>query len=119
VRLDTRHCFQSFRITWRLPGSDAAGRKSPHNHAQTAQNLRHSLRNAATGARLIQTEGLDSQSLLTSRLSMPMYAKNFTGSSGPSIDVSDVIRDAQRAPPKAGSSSEGFPLIRTDSPRYA
>jgi hypothetical protein len=42
--------------------SDAAGRKSPHNHAQTARNLRRSLRNAATGARLIQAEGLDSKS---------------------------------------------------------
>jgi hypothetical protein len=42
--------------------SDAAGRKSPHNHAQTARNLRRSLRNAAAGARLIQAEGLDSKS---------------------------------------------------------
>jgi hypothetical protein len=33
-----------------------------HNHAQTARNLRRSLRNAAVGARLIQTEGLDSKS---------------------------------------------------------
>ena len=45
-----------------VAGSDAAGRKSPHNHAQTARNLRRSLRNAAAGARLIQAEGLDSQS---------------------------------------------------------
>jgi hypothetical protein len=43
-------------------GTDAAGRKSPHNHAQTARNLRRSLRNAAAGARLIQAEGLDSKS---------------------------------------------------------
>jgi hypothetical protein len=43
-------------------GSEAAGRKSPHNHAQTARNLRRSLRNAATGARLIQPEGLDNKS---------------------------------------------------------
>jgi hypothetical protein len=43
-------------------GSDAARRKSPHNHAQTARNFRRSLRNAAAGARLIQAEGLDSRS---------------------------------------------------------
>jgi hypothetical protein len=45
-----------------VAGSVAAGRKSPHNHAQTARNLKRSLRNAATGARLIQVEGLDSKS---------------------------------------------------------
>jgi hypothetical protein len=45
-----------------VAGSDAAGRKSPDNHAQTARNLRRSLRNAAAGARLIQAEGLDSKS---------------------------------------------------------
>ena len=45
-----------------VAGSDAAGRRSPHNHTQTARNLRRSLRNAAAGARLIQAEGLDSQS---------------------------------------------------------
>ena len=45
-----------------VAGSDGAGRKSPHNHAQTARNLRRSLRNAAAGARLIQAEGLDGKS---------------------------------------------------------
>jgi hypothetical protein len=45
-----------------VAGSAVAGRKSPHNHAQTARNLRRSLRNAAAGARLIQAEGLDSKS---------------------------------------------------------
>jgi hypothetical protein len=45
-----------------VAGSDAAGRKSPDNHAQTARNLRRSLRNAAAGARLIQAEGLDNKS---------------------------------------------------------
>ena len=40
-----------------VAGSDAAGRKNPHNHAQTARNLRRSLRNAAAGARLIQADG--------------------------------------------------------------
>ena len=45
-----------------VAGSDAAGRKSPHNHAQTARSLRRSLRNAAAGARLIQAEGFDSES---------------------------------------------------------
>ena len=45
-----------------VAGSDAAGRRSPHNHAQSARNLRRFLRNAAAGARLIQAEGLDSKS---------------------------------------------------------
>jgi hypothetical protein len=45
-----------------VAGSEAAGRKSPHNHAQTVRNLRRALRNAAAGARLIQPEGLDSKS---------------------------------------------------------
>ena len=45
-----------------VAGREAAGRKSPHNHAQTVRNLKRSLRNAATGARLIQPEGLDSKS---------------------------------------------------------
>jgi hypothetical protein len=45
-----------------LASSDAAGRKSPRNHAQTARNLKRSLRNAAAGARLVQAEGLDSRS---------------------------------------------------------
>ena len=45
-----------------VSGNDAAGRKNPHNHAQTVRNLKRALRNAATGARLIQPEGLDSKS---------------------------------------------------------
>ena len=42
-----------------VAGSDAAGRRNPHNHAQTARNLNRSLRNAAAGARLIQADGLE------------------------------------------------------------
>jgi hypothetical protein len=45
-----------------VAGNDAAGRKSPHNHAQTVRNLKRSLRNAAAGARLMQPEGLDNRS---------------------------------------------------------
>jgi hypothetical protein len=45
-----------------VAATNATGRKSPHNHAQTARNLRRSLRNAAAGARLIQADGLDSKS---------------------------------------------------------
>jgi hypothetical protein len=45
-----------------VAGSDAAGRKSAHNHVQTARNFKRSLRNAAAGARLIQVDGLDSKS---------------------------------------------------------
>jgi hypothetical protein len=45
-----------------VAGSHAAGRKSPHNHAQAVRNLRRTLRNAARGARLTQADGLDSKS---------------------------------------------------------
>jgi hypothetical protein len=45
-----------------VAGSQAGGRKSPDNHAQTARNLRRTLRNAAAGARLIQADGLDGKS---------------------------------------------------------
>ena len=45
-----------------VAGTDAAGRKTPHNHAQAVRNLSRTLRNAAAGARLIQAEGLDSTS---------------------------------------------------------
>jgi hypothetical protein len=45
-----------------VAGSDVCRSQEPHNHAQTARNLRRSLRNAATGARLIQAEALDSKS---------------------------------------------------------
>ena len=45
-----------------IAGGNAAGRKSPDNHAQTVRNLRRSLRNATAGARLIQADGLDSRS---------------------------------------------------------
>jgi hypothetical protein len=45
-----------------VASSDAAGRKNPDKHAQSVRNLRHSLRNAAAGARLTQAEGLNSKS---------------------------------------------------------
>jgi hypothetical protein len=54
-----------------VAGSDAAGRKSPHNHAQTARSLRRSLRNAAAGARLIQAEGWTANRLPTSQARLP------------------------------------------------
>lgn len=38
--------------------TDPSGRKNPDNHAQTARNLRRTLRNAAVGARSIQADGL-------------------------------------------------------------
>ena len=37
-----------------VAGSNAAGRKGPHNHAQAARNLGRSLRNAAPGAQFKQ-----------------------------------------------------------------
>jgi hypothetical protein len=45
-----------------VAGSHAAGRKTPHNHAQAVRNLRRTLTNAAAGARLIQADGLDNKS---------------------------------------------------------
>jgi hypothetical protein len=77
-------------------GSDAAGRMSPHNHAQTARNLKRSLRNAAAGARLIQPDGLDSKSAADVAASSQMHSKSFTGWSAASIGVSDAIRDARK-----------------------
>jgi transcriptional regulator with XRE-family HTH domain len=77
-----------------VAGSDAVGRKSPHNHAQTVRNLRHSVRNAAAGARLIQAEGLDSESAADVSALIAEALKSFTGSSAASIDVSDAARIA-------------------------
>ena len=82
-----------------VAGSDAAGRKNPHNHAQTARNLRRSLRKAAAGARLIQAEGLDSKSAIDIAATLPMPWKSFTGSSAASIDASDAIRGRSEATP--------------------
>jgi hypothetical protein len=45
-----------------IAGGDAAGRRDPYNHAQTARNLKRAVRNAAAEARLIQAEGLDNKS---------------------------------------------------------
>jgi hypothetical protein len=45
-----------------VAGSEAAGRQSRDNHAQTARNLRRTLRNGAAGARLIQPDGLERRS---------------------------------------------------------
>jgi hypothetical protein len=45
-----------------VAGSHAAGRKTPHNHAQAVRNLRRTLRNAAAGAQLIQADGLNNKS---------------------------------------------------------
>jgi hypothetical protein len=75
-----------------VAGSDAAGRKTPHNHAQTARNLRRSLRNAAAGARLIQTKGWTADRLPMLQHPSQMPSKSFTGSSRTSIDVSDPTR---------------------------
>jgi hypothetical protein len=79
-------------------GGDAAGRKSPHNHAQTTRNLKRSLRNAAAGARLIHAEGLDSKSAADVAAPSQMPSKSFTGSSAASIDALDATRDAMQGP---------------------
>src|SRR5512133_626984 len=77
-----------------VAGSDAAGRKTVHNHAQTVRNLKRSLRNAAAGARLIQQRGWTANRLPRSQPPLPMPSKSFTGSSAASTDVPDATRDA-------------------------
>jgi hypothetical protein len=75
--------------------SKAAGRKNPHNHAQTARNLKRSLRNAAAGARLIQTEGLDSKAAAEVAASLADALEELhRPQRRPHIDVSDATRDA-------------------------
>jgi hypothetical protein len=80
--------------------SDAAGRKSAHNHAQTARNLGRSLRNAAAGARLIQVEGLDSKSAAEVAASLADALEELHRLQRAfSIDVFDATNDA--GPPPA------------------
>ena len=79
-----------------VAGSDPAGRKSPHNHAQTVRNVRRSLKNAAAGARLIQAEGLDTKSAADVATTLPMPSQSFTGFSAASIDGSGAIKDGQK-----------------------
>jgi hypothetical protein len=100
-----------------VAGSDAAGRKSPHNHAQTVRNLRRSLRNADASARLIQAEGLDIKSAgdvaasLADALEASPRSEVWRSSSAASIDVSDGRRtvrpdhDQSQPTPSPSSSS--------------
>jgi hypothetical protein len=81
-----------------VAGSDAAGRKSRENHAQTARNLRRSLWNAAAVAPLIQAEGLDSESASDVAASLADASKSCTGSSAALIDVSDATSNARKVP---------------------
>jgi len=82
-----------------VAGRDAAGRKSPHNHAQTARKLRHSLRSTAAGARLIQAEGWTADRLPNSQPPWPMPSRSFTGWGGASTDELDAIRRLPKSPP--------------------
>jgi hypothetical protein len=72
-----------------VAGSDAAGRKNPHNHAQTARNLKRSLRNAAAGARLIQAEDWIANRPPKSEPPLPRPSTSFSGSVADSIDALD------------------------------
>jgi hypothetical protein len=80
--------------------------RAPRNHAQTAQNLKRSLRNAAAGARLIQADGLDSMSAAEVAASRAVPSKSFTGSSAASIDVSDVLQLSNSRPTVPGRCLE-------------
>ena len=77
-----------------VAGSEAAGRKSPHNHAQIARNLKRSLRNAAAGARLIQAEGLDSESVADVAASLADALEELDRLQRASTDEFDATRDA-------------------------
>jgi hypothetical protein len=78
-----------------VAGIDAAGRRRPHNHAQTARNLRRSLRNAAAGARLIQPEGLDSKS-----------------ATEVAVSLADALKKASPAPAQSRSTYRTGPETR-------
>ena len=60
-----------------VAGNDAAGRKSPNNHAQTARNLKSSLQNAAAAARLIQADGLRRRLSRADRTLMRLYPSSY------------------------------------------
>ncbi len=85
-----------------VAGSDAAGRRSPHNHAQTARNLRRSLRNAAAGARLIEAEGLNSKSAADISASLANAIRASDGFDGSPYEEFDHdpfnVRDAVASP---------------------
>jgi hypothetical protein len=81
-----------------VAGSDAAGRKNEHNHAQTACNLKRSLRNAAADTRLARQTGWTANRLPTSQPPLQMHSQSYTGSSAASIDGYDATRDASRGP---------------------
>jgi hypothetical protein len=87
-----------------VAGSDAAGRKTVHNHAQIARNLRRSLRNGAAGARLIQTDGLDSKSAAESQPLLRMHSQSYTGWSFASTDEFDGTFTLRRAQQLATST---------------
>jgi hypothetical protein len=74
-----------------VASSDAAGRKSPHDHAQTVRNLRRSLRNAAGGARLISRTGWTANRPPTSPPPSEMPWRSFSGSSAALIHASDAM----------------------------
>ena len=82
---------------WRLQEVTLPGRKSPHNHAQTARNLRRSLRNAATGTRLIQAEGLDGK-VGCRYLSLTCRRPGRAPPAPAWIDASDAIRGRSEEP---------------------
>jgi hypothetical protein len=81
-----------------VAGREAAGRKSAHNHAQTARNLKRSLRNAAVGARLIQAEGLDSKSAADVAACLADALEELHRLQRRLDRRIDVIRDARKGP---------------------
>jgi predicted DNA-binding transcriptional regulator AlpA len=77
-----------------VAGSDAAGRRSPHNHAQTVRNLKRSLRSAAAGAGSSRQMAWTANRPPTSQSPSQMPSMSFTGSNGASIDAFDATKEA-------------------------
>ena len=80
-----------------VAGSTPAGRKSPHNHAQTVRNLGRSL---PERPRCPANPGglLDSKSAVDVAASLADASKSFIGCTAASIDGNDAIRNAPRPP---------------------
>jgi hypothetical protein len=80
-----------------VAGSDVAGRRGPHNHAQTARNLSASYAMQPLAPAESRRRGWTANRL-PSRHPWPMHSKSFTDWSAASIDVCDAIRYAPDRP---------------------
>jgi hypothetical protein len=72
-----------------VAGTDT-GRKSLHNHAQIARNLRRSLETRRQAFGQSESKGWTANRLLTSRRPLRMRSRSFAGLSGASVGVFDA-----------------------------